>query len=1162
MKKNTVSEMDQILGYKFLSPDPKVGVFYRPLHFQYISYSNFINYRLQEILSVKRTLLSFKNDTEKIVLEIDNIKVTPPEYSPIIASIKGKSYDALVTFTVNIYKEVMTKDGITITKISSYEGNDSHLIKIPLLIGYGNKNPLDTAKYVVPNVIGGVFINKQSVEKIGINLVEKLTTWPKFRVIKSNTFTFSFSSVSPAHILPTKYRHYKILMDISQLDNFTISSTKTFITVNIILLSQYLSRVGLDFIKQSLSYDMPEEVIFLVNSIIESTKELIKSIHDFDIDIYINDLISSEYNKQKSQMTIEEFKYDMITNFLPHMNELPNQLKGFYIISLIRKFIYCIYYTSRYPDRDSMVCHRVLTYGKYFEILAHDELENYINNIRTDIINNHKNRGTYSVNIHVLTTPGFNHAYSGLLSGKFKKTDGSYRTHPHYSWMQNISIPRSVGYYPDQVKISKMFSVRKYHPSQYAYFCPSDVPERGPQVGLVSQLSVLTSITNICTNEYLYLEKRICEYVRSYDATDISYFETGFSITLENALIASLNPSMVDDFVSDFRRKKRMGYFRNLEIGITLVKDHMNEIRINIGSGRLIRPFLVIDNGELIMDTLDLYSKIEDMTFSDIQKEFPHVIEMVDIEQFIFSNVCESVQKFRTLSKSDRYRYHLCDFPAEFKDGYVASSLVGINHNSGPRAILGCAQAKQAISCLSSDIRNKIDNGIHLLYPERPIVISKALETSKIAVNCFGQHVIIALMSYKGINQEDGIIIKKEFINRGGLDIITAKKHQVEIPLENFNNKERVKSTAYSKLDSNGLVRLNAFLESGDAIARNISSRTLEDDFVQDNQISFDISDRYTDMYKSRVERVQVDLTDKVKVRVLTMKERRPILGDKFTSRTSQKGTVAFIANESELPYDENGIRPDIIVNSTSIFSRKTVSMLIEVILTSAYASKPYNNNGYNRPVCFPSSNETNIDTYLEFAKKCHEHLYTDLSISDINDKVFCNKVLYDPETDMPYKTKVFMGPIYYLRLRHLTQDKATVRCRGKKTKLIRQANEGRRKGGGIKFGEMERDCLIAHGAANTITEILKDSEEDYQDVYICENCGDIASHIQGNKICIRCSKQNLSTVLTKIDTTHVSKVFITQMNARGVKVKLEFERRDPLFYKPLDKIDLSPSFL
>nr|AWM97830.1 RNA polymerase 132 subunit [Baiomys poxvirus] len=1153
--------MDQLLGYKFLAPDTKAGVFYRPLHFQYVSYSNFILHRLNEILSVKRQLFSLKNDTERIMLEIDNIKVTPPDYSPIIASIKGKSYDVLVTFNVNIYKEVMTKEGVTVTKISSYEGNDSHLIKIPLLIAYGNKNPLDTTKYVVPNVIGGVFINKQSVEKVGINLVEKITTWPKFRIIKPNTFTLSFSSVSPVNVLPVKYRHYKISLDATQTDNCVISSTKTFITVNVILLVQYLSRVDLNFIRNSLSYDMPRETIYLINSLIESAREIAEeSSNNFNIDTYINDLIEAEHSKQKSQSHINEFKYDMLYNFLPHMNNSPNQLKGLYIISLIRKFIFCIFYTSRYPDRDSMVCHRVLTYGKYFETLAHDELENYISNIRTDILNNHKNRGTYAVNIHVLTTPGFNHAFSGLLSGKFKKTDGSYRTHPHYSWMQNISIPRSVGYYPDQVKISKMFSVRKYHPSQYAYFCPSDVPERGPQVGLVSQLSVLSSITNITTAEYMELEKNICSYIRSYPIDDISYFETGFPITIENALVASINPLKVTEFVTDFRRRKRLGMFGNLEVGITLVGDRMNEIRINIGGGRIIRPFLVIDNGELMMDkATDLCSRMEEMTFSDIQKEYPHVLEMVDIEQFTFSNVCESVQKFRSLPKKERKKYDLCDFPPEFRDGYVASSLVGINHNSGPRAILGCAQAKQAISCLSSDIRNKIDTGIHLLYPERPVVISKALETSKIAVNCFGQHVIIALMSYKGINQEDGIIIKKQFVDRGGLDIVTAKKHQVEIPLENFNNKERVKSTAYSKLDSNGLVRLNAFLESGDAIARNISSRTLEDEFVTDNQISFDISERYTDMYKSRVERVQVDLTDKVKVRVLTMKERRPILGDKFTSRTSQKGTVAYIADESEMPYDENGNKPDIIINSTSIFSRKTLSMLVEVILTSAYATKPYNNQGHNRPICFPSSNETSIDTYLEFTKKCYEHIHNDLSEEELDDKIFCNRVLYDPETDQPYTAKVFFGPIYYLRLRHLTQDKVTVRCRGKKTKLIRQANEGRKRGGGIKFGEMERDCLIAHGAANTITEVLKDSEEDAQDVYVCEHCGDIAAQIKNVKTCLRCAKLNLAPVLTKIDTTHVSKVFITQMNARGVKIKLDFENRDPMFYKNMDRISLSP---
>ncbi|ATI21226.1 RNA polymerase [Eastern grey kangaroopox virus] len=1153
--------MDQKLGYKFLEPDPKQNVFYRPLHFQYESYSNFILYRLKEILSVRRTLLSFKNDTEKIVLEIDKIKITPPEYSPIIASIKGKGYDALVTFTVNIYKEVMTKEGLSITKISSYEGNDSQLIKIPLLIAYGNKNPLDTSKFVSPNIIGGIFINKQSIEKVGINIVEKITTWPKFKVIKANAYTFSFSSVSPMTVLPTKYRHYKITMDLAQLENCTISSSKTFITVNIILLIQYLISIDLEFIRRSLSYDMPRETTYLINAIVESTRSVAESEEYFDIGEYVDGLIEAEYVKQRSLLKLEEFRYDMISNFLPHMVNSSNQMKGLYVLSLLRKFIFCIYYTNRYPDRDSMICHRILTYGKYFETLANDELENYINNIKTDLSNNHKNKGVCTVSIHVLTTPGFNHAFSGLLSGKFKKTDGSYRTHPHYSWMQNISIPRSVGYYPDQVKISKMFSVRKYHPSQYVYFCPSDVPERGPQVGLVSQLAVLSYVTNIKTTEYLDLERAITRYIYAYDRQDISYFETGFPITIENALVAVLNPTLVDDFVQDFKHRKRMNYFNNLEIGISKVTDNMNEIRINIGSGRLIRPFLVVYEGTLVMDTVseDLERKIAMMTFSDVQREYPHVLEMVDVEQFTFSNVCESVVKFRRLGETERRLYDYCDFPAEFRDGYVASTLVGINHNSGPRAILGCAQAKQAISCLSSDIRNKIDNGIHLLYPERPIVLSKAVETSKIAINCFGQHVIIALMSYRGINQEDGIIIKKEFVARGGLDIVTAKKHQVEIPLENFNNRERVKSTAYSKLDSNGLVKLNSFLEAGDAIARNISSRTLEDEFVNDNQISFDISERYTDMYKSRVERVQVDLTDKVKVRVLAIKERRPVLGDKFTSRTSQKGTVARIVPEADLPYDDDGTSPDIIINSTSIYSRKTISMLIEVILTAAYAVKPYNNQGKNRPICFPSSNETDIEHYVDFARRCYASVYPDMPEEELENSVFCESTMYDPETDRPYPARVFMGPIYYLRLRHLTQDKATVRCRGKKTKLIRQANEGRKRGGGIKFGEMERDCLIAHGAANTITEILKDSEEDAQDVYVCENCGDIATRKNASLYCMRCTKLNLSTVLTRIDTTHVSKVFITQMNARGVKIKLGFDDQEPRFYRKMPQVDLSP---
>ncbi|ABJ09038.1 RNA polymerase subunit RPO132 [Nile crocodilepox virus] len=1147
--------MEQKIGYKFLEPDPKQGVFYRPLHFQYESYSNFIRHRLHEILSVKRQLLSLKNNTEQVTLEITDIIVTPPKYSPIIASLKGKGYDALVTFTVNIYKEVMTKDGIQQSKIISYEGNDSQLIKIPLLVGYGNKNAIDSMKYLSPNIIGGHFINKQSIEKIGINLVEKITTWPKFKVVKPNVMSFSFSSVSPVDVVPIKYRHYKITMDISQLENCNISSSKTFITVNIVLLIQYMVNADLEFVRANLTYDMPTEVSYLVNCLLESTKLITdcksSARKQFSVHNYVESLIQQEYAKQKSTLSLEEFRDDMMANFLPHMHTSSNLMKGLYLLHLLRKFIFAQYFTSRYPDRDSMVCHRVMTYGKYFEILAIEELENYINNIKMDLMNNIKNKSVYNVSTHILTTPGFNQAFSNLLAGKFKKTDGSFRTHTHYSWIQNISIPRSIGYYPDQVRISKMFSIRNYHSSQYGYFCPSDIPDHGTQVGLISQLSVHTSITTITTKAYLQLHDALVKHLYSYDKQDVSYYANGFAVTIENCFVASLNPARVDEVVDDLKRRKRLGYFGNLEFGVTLVRDRMNEVRINIGSGRLVRPLLVVEDGELVMhrEAERLEPLLDELTFSDLQARFPHVVEMVDLEQFHFSNVCESVSKFDGLSPDQRRRLHYCDFPVEFRDGYVAATLTGINHNSGPRSILGCAQAKQAISCLSSDIRNKIDNGIHLLFPERPVVLSKALETSKIAFNCFGHHVVIALMSYKGINQEDGIVIKREFVERGGLDIITAKKIQVEIPLENFNNQESVKSTAYSKLDCNGLVRINSFLEHGDSIAKNISSRNLEDEFVTDNQISFDISEIYTEIYSSRVERVQANFTDKVRVRALTIKERKPIMGDKFTSRTSQKGTVAYIEDEKDLPYDEDGISPDIIVNSTSIYSRKTISMLIEIILTAAYAAKPFNNRGQNRPVCFPSSNETDISTYLQFAKECYRSVRPDLSDPALEDLAYCERTLYEPETDRTYSAKVLMGPIYYLRLRHLTLDKATVRCRGKKTKLIRQANEGRKKGGGIKVGEMERDCLIAHGATNTITEILRDSEEDQVDVYVCENCGDIATHRDSVYFCIRCSKLNLSPNLVKVSTTHVSKVFLTQMNARGIQIKLDFESNEPLYY-------------
>nr|AAA82612.1 RNA polymerase subunit [Orf virus] len=1143
--------MEQALGYKFLLPDPKDDVYYRPLHFQYESYANFIKHRLKDILTCARSLLTFKNGTESIVLEIDDVKISAPEFSPIVASIKGHSYEALVTFTVNIYRHVMTKDGLTVTKINSYEVTDSHLVKLPLLIGYGNKNALGPLQVRGPEAIGGVFINKQSIEKLGINMIEKITTWPKFRAVKANSFTLSFSSISPVHVMPARYRHYKILLDVNQPDNFVISSAKTFITVNVIVMVQFLADVTLEFVARNLCFDMPPEAAHLATARGEREDRA----RGADVAEYVNGLMPAEHAKQKSTLSKEEFRYEMLSNFLPHMQDSANQLKGLYLLSLVRKMVFCVFFPETVPGRDSLVCHRVYTYGRYFEALAMDELETYIGNIRNDILANHKNRGTCTVNIHVLTTPGFNHAFAALLSGKFRKSDGSFRTHPHYSWMQSISIPRSVGFYPEQVKISKMFKVRMYPTSQYGFFCASDVPERGAAGR--AHLAALRARLHIehATADFVELTKRVCDYVRSYPARDISYFETGFAVTVENALVASLNPAIVDAFVLDLRRRKRVGFFGNREIGVALVQ-RMNEVRINFGAGRLIRPLLVVENGVLVMDAEGqrLERDLAAMTFSDVLREFPHVIEIVDVEQFSFSNVCDSVQRFRTLPPEERRALRLLRLPGRVPRRVRGLLARGHQPQLRAGAILGCAQAKQAISCLTADLRNKVDNGIHLMFAERPIVVSKALETSKIADNCFGHHVTIALMSFRGMNQEDGIILKRQFAERGGLDILTCKKYQVEIPLENFNKPERVASAAYSKIDVNAWVRLNAFLEQGDAIARNVSSRTLDDDFVADNQISFDIAEA-TRTSTPRAWRLQADLTDKVKVRALTVPERRAILGDKFTTRTSQKGTVAYVADETELPYDENGMHPipDVIINSTSIFSRKTLSMLMEVILTTAYGTQSLRRGtAPTARSASPAPTRPTSQTYIAVApRRCYALSHPrgrSGPTPSSEHRVFCERVLFDPRPTEPFAARVFFGPLYYLRLRHLTLDKATVRCRGAQDQAHPAANEGRRRPR-IKIGEMDADSMISHGAAFTVAEILARLREDAQEVLVCENCGDIAARLNGTHVCIRCSKMSLSPVCTRMDSTHVSKVFHRTMKRAAIKIRVEFEKQDPCFY-------------
>ncbi|WMX26532.1 DNA-directed RNA polymerase subunit beta [Salmon gill poxvirus] len=1159
--------MDKKIGYLFLKPDPKCGVFYRPLDFQYKSYRNFLEFRINEILEIDRELHSDKTGDVKMFLKIYNIEKTFPTNTMTLHALKNKGYTCSVKFNIMLYSKTRTDSGIKEAIILNYTGFNDNMINVPLMVGYGLGDVFGSGAILYPNEIGGTFLNYRSIEKIGINLLEKTTAWPKFKKVKAGQYAFSFSSISPPHITPPVYRYFKIVLDFNNPEAFVISSQKMFITVNILILIKYLLKCNMEFIRDELLNGLdPVNDYFLHNVVnmfvtgaenkiqnIVTTSSVVRSV----VKEFINFLVEKEYNDSRSKLTLKEFKNNMFTNFLPHIHNNDDVSKGLYLLLVVKMFLFAIIKPHEYPDRDSHATRRIFTYGSYFEQVTIDELENFVTKI--------KNAGS-TVNHMSMTTMGFNSAFNNLLSGRFRKTISPHiRTHVHYSWMQNVVIPRSIGFYPDQVKIAKIFNCRQFHPSQYGFFCPTDIPDHGESVGLVIQLALHSYITSIKLQEYKQIRNEIIREIKNIlgvksddpaTSAQMMRFKTGVPIMIENKIICSVAPDLAIKIVEVIRNIKRSGMFCVNDFGVTYIQGYIRQIKFNIGAGRVVRPLLVIDNGELVMekyrDEIDAF----DGTWSELLETFPGVIEIIDIEQFIYSNIIENQKVYEGMSLEQRKLYQYCDFPEEFRNGYSASCLLGINHNAGPRAIFGCAQVKQSISCLTSDILNKIDNGLHMIYPEKPLVVSMGIITSLISDNTFGQHINVALTSCEGMNQEDAIVCRQGFLDNHGMNILSTKKTQLDIPNENFRASQPDYTVHnYGKLNHLGVPVINSILEAGDAMCKNVSIRVIDNlaGEVSKEAIKSDISEGYTDIYPGRTVRVQIENSDKVKVRLLTVSERQPIMGDKFTSRTSQKGTIAKILPDHEMPYMEDGTKPDFIINSTSIYSRKTLAMLLEMILTNVFTHKPINEQGKVRYVNFPSFNNVALESYFDFGSTCIKTAHPDWTPEQVNDELFCEQTLYNPDTHEPYKSKFMVGMLYYLRLRHMILDKAAIRSRGKKTKLTKQPNEGRKRGGGIRFGEMERDCLIGHGAAFTLREILHDSEEDRQKAKMCNECGDflMLSKTESYQYwtCSRCDIAKLHPTYTEADLSHVVKVFKTQLGAQGIKMLLKESETPSVYY-------------
>lgn len=581
------------------------------------------------------------------------------------------------------------------------------------------------------------------------------------------------------------------------------------------------------------------------------------------------------------------------------------------------------------------------------------------------------------------------------------------------------------------------------------------------------------------------------------------------------------------EFVDNVREKRRSGKISSI-LNLTYNKE-FNEIYIETSKGRTRRPLMVVKNGSPLLkkEHIDKINKGE-ITWDDLIKQ--GLVEYLDAseeEDALISLNQDELTKEHT---------HLEINPITIL-GLTTSLIPYSNFGSSSRLIRGSKIQKQSLGLYASNFPIRMDTDINLLhYPQNPIVKSFMHDLINYSKHPAGQNVVIALMSFQGYNMQDSIVLNKASVERGLARSTYFRPYEAEelrysgglvdeVCIPDKEIKGYKSEHDYRYLEKDGIVYTGARVSQDDIVI----GKTSPPRFLGElEEFSIAASTRRESSVPIRHgEQGTVDMTliteneqgNKL-VQVRIRDQRIPETGDKFASRHGQKGVIGLIVPQEDMPFSASGITPDIIFSPHSIPSRMTISHLIEVIAGKVGSLSGKEIDG------------TTFDAMSEYDLR---KLLLNLGFRENG-----TETMYNGLTGQEYEAKIFVGNMYYFKLKHMVANKLHSRASGRIQLLTRQPTEGRAIGGGLRVGEMEKDCFVAHGASLLLKERF---DSDKTLVYICENCGMLAIYdtLRDNKFCTRCGS---NVEITAIELSYAFKLLVDELKAMCVYPKFVLESK------------------